>query len=167
MTEKEILEGNRKIAAFMGYIYFEPGVLIDYSDCGGIYDSVNIYSKTPILVKDYGDGEKYFADVPNPDYKNNNNPKWNSSLETLNWATLNEYITELKYHESWDWLMPVIKKCCDEIKETTVNTRGSWTPEDGYVSNLYTMRLSSSIEDAWLEVVKYIIKNNKKNETNN
>lgn len=160
-------EGNAIIAKFMGYEYYEPGVLVDYSDCGGIYDSVNVYSKTPILVDDYGDGQKYFADVPNPDYKNNNNPKWNRDLETLSWATLNEYITELKYHDSWDWLMPAIKKSCDEISALGFNSRGDWHPEHGYVSKIYVMRLNSSIEEAWYEVVNYILKKNRKNETNN
>jgi len=155
---ENIIVNNALIAKYMGYIYFEPNVLVDYSDCGGIYDSINVYSKTPIEVNDYGDGQKYFANVPNPDYKNENNPFWNSNLEKLNWCTINSvnYIHDLKYHESWDWLMPVVQKCCSDLKEMGFDKRGSWNPTHGYVSEIYVMRLDNPIEKVWQEVINHI-----------
>jgi hypothetical protein len=109
---ENIIVNNALIAKYMGYIYFESGVLIDNSDCGGIFDVIDVYSKTPIQVDAFDGGQKYFSDVPNPDYKNENNPHWNNELETLAWSTLNSanYIHDLKYHSSWDWLMPVVEK---------------------------------------------------------
>jgi len=116
MTGKQILEGNKLIAEFMGYIYFEPDVLVDNSDCGGIYDLTDIYSKVPIEVNDYPEEkQKYFKDLPNPDFGNEDSKRWRSDWEKLSWATLNydKYITDLQYHSSWDWLMPVVEKIED------------------------------------------------------
>jgi len=73
-----------------------------------------------------------------------------------------------QYHYSWDWLMPVVAKCCEEISSRPgVDARGGWTPEYGYTEDIYTMRLNSSIEKVWKSVVSYIIKNQKKDEINN
>ncbi len=115
MLEKEILENNRLIAEFLGYVYFEPKVAVDYSDCGGIYHDIDVYSKIPIQVKDYGEGQKYFVSLPNPDFGNGNNPKWNPDIETLDWDSLNSehYITDLEYHSSFNELMPVLNKITD------------------------------------------------------
>lgn len=104
---------NALIAKFMGYIYFEPDVLVDNSDIGGVYDATDIYSKVPIEVDDYPEHkQKYFKDLPNPDYGNTESVRWASNIEELSWDTLNwgKYITDLKYHESFDWLMPVVDK---------------------------------------------------------
>ncbi len=111
ITEEQFKSGNRKIAEFMGYIHYHKGVDIDYSDCGGCYDKYEVFSKTPILVDEYEDSTQcYFSDVPNPDFKNENNPQWNSDYETLSWATLNEYKTELNYHADWNQLQEVVDK---------------------------------------------------------
>jgi hypothetical protein len=111
------LEDNELIAEFLGYKYSEKKMLVDNSECGGIYDEEDYYSKVPIQIKDYGDGEKYFADLPNPDYLNVSNPKWNPSYKELSWKTLNfgDYITDLSYHSSWDALMPVVKKIFETL----------------------------------------------------
>lgn len=113
MTEEQIKIGNKTIAEFMGFIYFEPNVLIDNSDCGGIYDPTDVYSKVPIEVNDYPEDEqKYFKDLPNPDFGNKDSKRWRSDLKKLSWATLNwnNYMTDLKFHESWDWLIPALNK---------------------------------------------------------
>ena len=155
---ENIIVNNALIAKHMGYIYFESGVLIDNSDCGGIFDVIDVYSKTPIQVDAFDGGQKYFSDVPNPDYKNENNPHWNNELETLAWSTLNSanYIHDLKYHSSWDWLMPVVHKCCADLKEMGFDKRGSWNPEHGYASGIYVMRLDNPIEKVWHEVINHI-----------
>jgi len=151
-------EGNKLIAEFMGYKYFEPDVLIDFSDCGGIYDAIDVYSKVPIQVNDYGDGGKYFKRLPNPDYKNENSPKWNPDIEELDWDTLNhrEYIYDLKYHYYWDELMPVIKKCW-ESKSPTDGTPFGFHKSDRIESRINpNLFFGNRIEDAYNEVVGFI-----------
>ena len=113
MTKKEIKEGNKLIAAFLGYKYYHKGVDIDESECGGIYTRKEIFSKVPILVDEYKkENQYYFSNLPNPDYKKKNPKKWSSDLEFLSWSTLNSenYITDLKYNLSWDELIPACKK---------------------------------------------------------
>lgn len=158
MTEQEIKSNNKLIAEFMGYVYFEPDVLVDYSDCGGIYDKVDVYSKVPIEVKDYGEGQKYFKKLPNPDFGNENTTRWRSDLEELDWDTLNSgnYITDLKYHYSWDSLMPVVHKCCADLRELGFDKRGSWHPKHGYVSDIYVMGLDNPIEKVYAKVINHI-----------
>lgn len=155
--ENQIEKNNRLIAEFMGYIYFEPDVDIDSSDIGGMYEKKNVYSKVPIEVNDYGD-QKYFKSFPNPDYKNENNPKWNPDIEKLDWDTLNsgQYLTELKYHESWDELMPVIKKAFESL----VGNTEDWTflIEKRIKDSL----LSFDIEQTWMYVAEFAKKYNKK-----
>lgn len=122
MTEKDIKEGNRMIAEFMGYTYYHPGIDIDTSDCGGLYERFEIFSKIPIEVDEYPeDDQYYFKDLPNPDYKNKNSTRWNSYLEFLGWNNINrsEFIMDLKYHCDWNELMPVCKK----IKEAYFDMR--------------------------------------------
>ena len=47
-------------------------------------------------------------------------------------------INELKFHSSWDWLMPVLKKINSEISP---NTRGLWrmiiNPTEYDIENVY------------------------------
>lgn len=94
---------NRLIAEFMGYIYYEPMVDIDNSDIGGIYDRCEVFSKTPIVVDKYPeDDQYYFSDVSNPNFEHDQ--------KMVPWTRLNEYLTELKYDTSWDWLMPVVQR---------------------------------------------------------
>lgn len=111
----DIQKNNRLIAEFMGYYYYHPGVDIDVSDIGGIYERKEVFSKVPIVVKKYPeDDQYYFGKVPNPDYgkKDKKDITWRTDREFLDWNSLNynQYITDLKYHESWDWLMLVVEK---------------------------------------------------------
>ena len=52
---------------------------------------------------------------------------------------------ELKYHTSWDWLMPVIKKINEQIDP---NVRGLW--------RMITHPYSYHIEDVFNQVVEFI-----------
>ena len=113
--KKEIHKNNKIIAEFMGYKYFEPNVSIDYSDCGGIYELYEVYSKIPIEVERYENGT-YFKDIPNPDYKKTNPAYFRNDLEKLDWSSIYSseiLIGELKYHNEWNWLIPVCKKWYD------------------------------------------------------
>lgn len=114
MIEKEIKEGNKLIAEYMGYVYYHKGVDIDDSDIGGLYTRYEIFSKTPILVDEYEQGDQYyFSQVPNPDFDKETPERWCNDIRTLNWSSLNHYMTDPEYHSSWDWIMPVCKKILD------------------------------------------------------
>lgn len=91
LTQEEIASGNKLIATFMEYIYYVPLVLVDESDCGGIYTDYECHSKVPIEVDDFGD-QVYFKD------------RWFGN------NLANVILGDLKYHSSWKWLMPVIEK---------------------------------------------------------
>lgn len=132
-------ENNHKIAKFMGYIYHHKGIDIDFSDCGGIYDRKEIFSKIPIISEDYPDSDQhYFADIPNPDY---NKPEteesvWNPDLKTISWASLNneQYIYDLKYDSSWNELMPVLEKIENMGHKTIIGGGDFW---DNYCNIMY------------------------------
>lgn len=59
---------------------------------------------------------------------------------------------DMKYHSSWDWLMPVVRKivelCCDETNDDLFES-------DYYTSILETVSLAI-IEDAYKVVVEFI-----------
>ena len=60
---------------------------------------------------------------------------------------------KLKYHKSWDWLMPVFHKITKQIYDVPPVT----SKEGMYATKLYTMHLNNSIESVWLSVLDYII----------
>lgn len=174
LTEQQIKDGNRLIVEFMGYIYYHKGVDIDFSECGGIYDRCEIFSKVPILVNEYHENDEYtFKEVPNPDFKNKKNPKWNPDYETLSWATVNygEYKTHpaINYNEDYNRLNKVIEK----IKEMKypIMIYQSHIQNTCEIYDLkgehYIVRESSTIltpiELVWLTVVNFIKIYNKKN----
>ncbi len=113
----DVNEGNKLIAEFCGYKYFAE-VICDDEDAMFGYTKRKVYSKVPIvLIGDDVDGF-YFGEVPNPDYMSESEGIiWNTDLETLSWSTLHarEYVTDVEYHSSWDWLMPVVEKIVYEI----------------------------------------------------
>lgn len=113
MTEEQIKIGNKAIAEFMGYVYFESGIHTDVGDYYKDFQDVDVYSKVPIEVNDYPeDKQKYFKDLPNPDFGNLESKRWRSDLKTLGWDTLNSdnYKTKLTYDYDWNELMPVVDK---------------------------------------------------------
>lgn len=106
MSENQIKIINAWIAHYMGYTYFEPNVIIEED---GFHTVADVFSKVPIDIVVH-DGDKYFAQVPNPDYGSNKPMLWNSNIEKLYWSTINHmyYTVALNYHSSWDALMSVI-----------------------------------------------------------
>ena len=91
MDEGVIVENNKLIAEFMGYKYYKK-VLLDWSDCGGIYEWTDVFSKIPILTNDYlEDEQRYFQNgFPGKDYA--------------------KIIYNPNYDGDWNQLMPVIEK---------------------------------------------------------
>lgn len=170
LTEQQIKEGNRLIAEFMGYIYYEPKVLIDNSDIGGLYESFEVFSKTPIKIDTWDDSDQiYFSKVPNPDYKNDNNPHWNSDIEFLDWDCINEFKTELVYHKDFNALNEVAEKI-KEMKYPIMLYQShiqNTVEISSMADNYYIVRESSTIfkpiEVLWLAIVNFIKINNKKN----
>ena len=61
---------------------------------------------------------------------------------------------KLKYHNSWDWLMPVFHKITKMIYN---DSPSNITNEQLYAYKLYSMHLNNSIESVWLSVLDYII----------
>lgn len=174
LTEQQIKDGNKLIAEFMGYIYYEPRVLIDDSDIGGLYESKEVFSKTPIEIDTWEDSDQiYFSQVPNPDFLNKDNPKWNPDYKTLGWECVNffNYKTRegINYHESFDTIQSVIEK----IKEMKypIMIYQSHIQNTCEIYDLkgehYIVRESSTIltpiELVWLTVVNFIKIYNKKN----
>ena len=69
---------------------------------------------------------------------------------------------KFKYHSSYDSLMPVVQKICEEITDLGIySSKCHWNPEHGYVNDVYKMKLNTPINKIWNSVIKYIIKKNK------
>ncbi len=97
----------------MGYIYYHKG--IDTEGEWGERRRLEIFSKVPIMSDDYDDDDQYeFSELPNPDYgkSSDQNPRWNTSYQTIGWNCINsdQYITELRYDRDWNELMGVVEK---------------------------------------------------------
>lgn len=145
----EVIEGNKAIAEFMGFIYYQPLV---HFDIDGVATMADIFSKVPIDVKNY-DGANYFEDLPNPDFGNPDSKQWNPSFRWLNWQTLNhgKYIYDLEYNTSWDWLMPCVKKVSDLIDSGNL-----YGLDIDFFKSMQDWILSVNIENAWSDLVEII-----------
>lgn len=122
MEETTKLEYTKILASFLGYKYFEPNVMVDCGDWNyKCYKPCNIFSKTPILLKIYPadiefkeSEERYFANVPNPDFGKTEGNKWRGDLHELSWASLNEYILDFDASNDWNLLIDIYSKFDDE-----------------------------------------------------
>ena len=80
------------------------------------------------------------------------------------WHTIGAFPeNQLKYHSSWDWLMPVVEKIESLdvwviIKNRICVLDGVFMKADGNNKEYYSdsQRKESKIEACWLEVVKFI-----------
>lgn len=147
---KKQSEDNKSIAKFMGYIYYEPLVLIDYSNCGGVYTEHEIFSKVPIEVIRY-EKQVYFNDVENPDY-NKAGGTWRSDYRLISWDSLNRenFIMELKYDISWDAIIEVCRKCKDIVLIENL------TCLDFYFKEINNCLLEYDLEKVYNSVIKFI-----------
>ena len=57
------------------------------------------------------------------------------------------YVDKLKYHSSWDWLMPVVKKCL--IGEAETN-------RPNLVSNIYESLVNLEINLVYKHIIEFI-----------
>lgn len=128
MTPQEIKEGNALIAEFLGYKYYKK-VLVDFSDCGGIYDWTDVYSKVPIEVDDYPEDEQCYIkdDWYEDNYKN--------------------YIYNPAYHEDWNQLMKVV----EVIENLDLKEEGySWNDEEGTHYNFMCISIDIERNSCWI-----------------
>lgn len=74
--------------------------------------------------------------------------------------SLGEFFSEARYHESWDWLMPVVQKIDSmmpeikmprDLESMKAGTHGS----EKYIDVL-SLPLSTPISEAYSEIVKFI-----------
>lgn len=89
MTEQEILEGNKLIALFMGDGYWQIWSIRGYKPYYADEFKTKEEVELKIATADNGNGILYMKGSCEP-----------------------KFITK-KYHTSWDWLMPVVKKVGD------------------------------------------------------
>ena len=77
------------------------------------------------------------------------------------------YDTNMEFHTSWDWLMPVVEKI-EEDEEIDVNillngTRiFKWRTDTDIVNNVAKISFDKKIEHVYAAVVEFIKKLNKK-----
>lgn len=158
-------EENKIIAKFMGYIYYHPGVDVDYSDCGGIYNRVEVFSKIPILVNEYPeDDQYYFTELPNPDYGKEEPERWRSDLKTIPWDSIHgkEYTTQLKYDKSWNSLMKVIEKIEElginfSIAKNVVSLSGRVLVHNKYIKYIWFSGITndSKLKSAYIATLEF------------
>ena len=125
MTDEEIAKNNGIIAEFMGYIYSKK-VLLDLSDCGGLYEWYTIYSQVPIEIED----ENYLKDEW---WKNNRN----------------KFRINLEYSYDWNELMP----CINKIYESPWYYK--WKDTSGQFEKEIFIN-TKFIETTWEQVVEFI-----------
>lgn len=64
----------------------------------------------------------------------------------------------IKYHKSWDWLMPVVFECTREIlNDQTIGD----TLEELHAKKIYTMHLNNPIQSVYKAVIEFIEWHNK------
>jgi hypothetical protein len=60
---------------------------------------------------------------------------------------------QLKFYESYDWIMPVVHRICEQINCRSVPS----SPIEMYARKIATMHLNNSVESIWMSVLDYII----------
>lgn len=121
--EKEIIEMNKKVVLFLGYIYHEQ-VDIDNSDIGGIYERTDVWSKVPIEINSYPEDDQYYL--------------------TTGWALDNEnnyFLGELNYHSIWSDFMPAFFKFRDLEDEFEYESKAQ------FKHGVFLCRISDFITD--------------------
>jgi len=74
----------------------------------------------------------------------------------------NKCYSYLKYHKSWDWLMPVVRKCSDIGGMYDYDTPERDKFEDiFYMDNMFSEFLQMDIETIYIRVVEFIKQYNK------
>lgn len=104
MTDKEILEGNKRIAEFMGW-----------DTCEYVERITNIrhpnFNKTGTKINAFCLPDTH--DIVCAIYTDRPGYRWDYEKEDDNGNTINRLIfdyDDLKFNSSWDWLMPVVER---------------------------------------------------------
>ena len=142
MTSKEIIEGNKLIAEFMGFVRHFPN-MTSTSDLSQVYyypyvDRIfdeGLYTSTIKMTSEQG----YYH---NQCIRESHNLKY------------------MQFHKSWGWLMPVVEKIETikvegyKINFSIMNKTAHWTP--AHWGGLRTYLAQSKIESCWLACVEFI-----------
>jgi hypothetical protein len=149
MKQEKITEGNRLIAEFLGYYIKEESIQIR----GGIMFHKVLYDNAGFRTDFYSNKIRVYE------------------------ATEDELYSELRFHKSWDLLMPVVKKINKwnpsirpftripegvniTITPTKVKLYASiWSTEDKNFGNWIILKKkfkSAEIESVYLAVVEFI-----------
>ena len=73
---------------------------------------------------------------------------WYDNEETMNFNSDSNTFDELKFHSSWDWLMPVVEKCFDRLMEDDNSDDLSFCLNDAL--------LTTNIDEVYKAVVNFI-----------
>ena len=127
MTEQEIIEGNKLIAEFMGHQKYATYGYIIHED--GTY---------PAVDEHWHEQESFRG----------------SKGKRFTPSTMMLYIShkDLHYDDSWDWLMPVVKKCY------RLQYKQGWKKVNciQHCLTSYDFMSDIAIEIVWEEVIKFI-----------
>lgn len=174
MTQEEIIEGNKLIAEFMGFIYkhnkdiWRSGYNLESVDFYCDIDIPNIESfkdssheligtiqNNSIRVGKYGQSDFYSHII------------WFETISKAIPVTLSGFNERFcKYHSSWDWLMPVVKKAWGITSEFQYDDKEYLyiTEEIFYPDSTLSEFMNNNITDIWRRVVEFIKWYNKSND---
>jgi hypothetical protein len=76
--------------------------------------------------------------------------------------TINSVAEYVKYHKSWDWLMPVVEKIEEDFEDLDIDIlcHGTriyvWRTDEELVNNIAKLSFSNKIEHTYDAVVKFL-----------
>ncbi len=83
--------------------------------------------------------------------------KYDSECYTLNSHTRAFLPDQMAYHHSWDWLMPVGKKCMDLATEQPGRPTVNHCSKLDWIECQISMHVREyELHDAWLQIVEFI-----------
>ncbi len=140
MTDKEIIEGNKLIAGFLQLQYHKV------NQRKWISQSFDDYGSTALNGYWMEKGEYYFY----------NSEQCSES--------------QLKFHSSWDWLMPVLDKIQAQVYGVNIVNNYCQiivlNKNNTYKYAKTVTESKSKIENAWQSAVEFITWHNKQNQSN-
>lgn len=141
MTQEEILEGNKLIADFIGFVRHFP-YMEEKSDLCKFY-------YYPYINKVFDEG-LYTSTI-----------KMTSAEGIYCNQCIREshHIKNMQFHKSWSWLMPVVKECLNKSEENL----DEW---EHYYEQIDDSLFQVEISQTWAAVVEFIkwYNQNKENE---
>ena len=168
MTEQEILDGNKLIAEFMGWEYFEKSKT---SIEGYPFGGHDYFEETDVWIKNPTD--KYREILCHYGYYNIDDDLEKKDL-------FDDWCYKLQFNTSWDWLIPVVEKieslkwvdefniCYDEVaKGSYANILPSYKDTFNSLStDIYTNKINA-VYDVVIQFIKWFNQHNNEPKQNN